>query len=67
MAWPMVSNTLWPHFVPANIVICLSAADFQFARMQSRKDSELILLELWFVWAWSTGLEGAESPSSASA
>lgn len=65
LAWSMVSNTLWPHLVPANIIVCLSAADSQFARMQSRKDSKLILLELWFVWAWSTDLEAAESPSSA--
>lgn len=27
LAWPMVSSTLWPHFVPTNIVTCLSEAD----------------------------------------
>lgn len=32
LPWPMVSNTLWPRFVPANIIICLSAADSRLQR-----------------------------------
>lgn len=61
LAWPTVSNTPWPHSVPTNIIVCLAAADSQSARMQPRKDSKLILLELCFVWVWTTDLEGDES------
>lgn len=37
LPWPMVSNTLWPHFVPINIIVCLSAADFKLHRCNPGK------------------------------